>query len=88
MHLKVKIVVSSWFKRYTDGLSSLELELNSGETAWKAVCMVGIPRNEIGFITVDTADEDGSTVRSKKIDDSYVAVDNDVLRVYPVIIGG
>ena len=96
MHVKVKIEVTSWFKRYTGGLSSLELELGNGETAWQAVCMAGIPYDEIGFITLDTTDENGNTetseygntLTSKKIDDSYVAMDNDVLRVYPMIIGG
>lgn len=83
--VKATIIVSSWFKRYTGGLSSLEQELLEGETAWQAVCRAGIPAGDIGFVTVDGAGEDG---RAKRVDDAYRAADGDVLRVYPLIIGG
>ena len=83
--MKVTIGVSSWFKRYTCGLSSLEQELYEGETAWEAVCRAGIPRDEIGFIMVST---EGQTGGAKRADETYLAADGDVLKVYPLIIGG
>lgn len=55
----ITIGVSSWFKRYTGGLSSLEQELHEGETAWEAVVRAGIPREEIGFITVRAEGQTG-----------------------------
>lgn len=99
------IGVSSWFKRYTDGLSCLEQDINDDETAWEAVCRTGIPRDEIGFITVCSKGQSGGesshkvTVKvqggcegqpclEKKVDETYVVVEGDVLKVYPVIIGG
>lgn len=83
--MKVNIIVSSWFKRYTGGVSHLEQELLEGETAWQAVCRAGIPAADIGFMTVAGAGEAGSAMR---VDETYRAADGDVLRVYPFIIGG
>lgn len=104
--VKVTIIVSSWFKRYTDGLTSLEQNLNAGETAWEAVRRADIPSDEIGFITVCSKGQTGDGSRQtdgtkdpvgcgrgqpgteKKVDESYVAADGDILKVYPMIIGG
>lgn len=83
--VRVTISVTSWFKRYTNGLSCLELDLNSETTALEAVCKAGIPYDEIGFITLC------SKVKAsieEKVDESYVAADGDFLKVYPLIIGG
>ena len=84
--MKITIGVSSWFKRYTGGLSSLEQELHEGESAWEAVVRAGIPMDEIGFITVSAERQQPDV--EKKVDDSYVVAGGDALKVYPMIIGG
>lgn len=89
--MKVRIIASSWFKRYTGGLSSLEVELPEGGTAWQAVCRAGIPHEQIGFIAVQTAaaaESDQNNAKVTRVDEAYMAADGDVIRVYPTIIGG
>jgi len=103
--MKVTINVSSWFKRYTGGLSCIEKEISDNETALEAVCSTGIPQDEIGFITVCSKGQtngerphiadaevqcgyENHACVEKKVDETYVVAEGDVLRVYPFIIGG
>lgn len=83
--MKVSIIVSSWFKRYTGGHSQLEIEVNQGETAYNVACAAGIPKIEIGFVSVDGKEKSGS---AKRVDENYVVSEGSVIRVYPLIISG
>lgn len=83
--MRVSIIVSGWFKRYTGGSSHLEIEVNEGETAYNAVCAAGIPASEIGFVSVEGIEKAGT---DKRVDENYVVSEGSVLRVYPLIIGG
>lgn len=89
--MKVSIKVSGWLKKFTGGLSSLELDLPEGVTAMEAVCRAGIPREQIGFIAVETAaaSEDGAgSAKTFRADESYMAAEGDIIRPYPPIMGG
>ncbi|MCX7923727.1 MAG: hypothetical protein N3B21_17220 [Clostridia bacterium] len=80
--MKVYIEVTTWFKRFTGGNASLELEISEGTPVVEAVSSAGIPKEEIGFITVIKDNE------NKIVDDQYILTDGDRLKVYPAIIGG
>jgi len=89
--VNVTIGVTSWFRRYTGGLSILELQFEGGETAGQIIQKAGIPTEEIGFITVSVKDprQDSSfAVLEKRVGEEYEVADGDILKVYPMIIGG
>lgn len=83
--MQVTIKVSSWFKRYTDGKFQLEIEIEEGATVCDAVCRAGIPRSEIGFVSVEDSQKDRM---EKRVDDNYKATEGCVIYVFPYIIGG
>ena len=81
--MKVHIKVASWFKRYTDDKTEIELEIAEGAPAFDAACACGIPREEIGFITVISSDGTSMLVK-----EDYLLAEGDSLKVYPMVIGG
>jgi hypothetical protein len=74
----VYLELSGWFKRYTDGHTRLEITIKPGTTALQAITLSGIPVSEVGLITVADV----------KVTHDHLLNDGEVLRVYPVIIGG
>lgn len=76
--MKVRLEISSWFKRYTGGELAMEVELSPGAAVLHAVRMAGIPEEEVGFAVVNDV----------KVEMNHPLKDGDALKVYPVIIGG
>jgi molybdopterin converting factor small subunit len=76
--MKITVEVSSWFKKYTDGRPSVEIEAKNGITAAAAAVAAGVPAEEVGFVS-------RSGVR---IDTDSVLKDGDVIKIFPFIIGG
>ncbi|MCX7708336.1 MAG: MoaD/ThiS family protein [Clostridia bacterium] len=76
--MRIQISVTSWFKRFTDGIAEMEIEVSDGAAAVEAVLKTGIPLKEIGFVTVN----------DMKVDMDHLLHEGDRLRAYPTIIGG
>lgn len=76
--MKVTVLVSGWFKRYTGGEEQLKLDVEPGTKAYDAASIAGIPRGEIGFVAVNGV----------KAGEEYVLNDNDTIKAFPLIIGG
>lgn len=83
--LRVCFEFSEWFKQFTGGKLKIDLEVKQGTIAIEALKSIGIPENEVGFITL--ANESG--VNEKRVtSNEYVLRDGDKLKVYTYIIGG
>ena len=74
----IYISFSEWFKRFTGGAGEMELNLSTGSAAIDAALAAGIPKSEVGFITVNDT----------KVDEGFILTEGDKLRVYPLMIGG
>jgi len=74
----VYLELSGWFKRYTDGKTRLEIEIKPGTTSMQAITLSGIPETEVGLITVADV----------KVVHDHILSHGDIIRAYPVIIGG
>jgi len=76
--MKVYLEVGSFLNRYTSGQTSLEIDISGDKTATEVVLSAGVPEDEIGFIAVN----------GQKVDSDYILKENDIIRVYPLIVGG
>lgn len=76
--MKIYVEVTDFLVRYTDQKSEFELNLPQGTTAIEAVLSTKIPQSEVGFIILN----------GSKVNDDYILVDNDKIKVYHMIIGG
>ncbi|HHW01123.1 MAG TPA: hypothetical protein GXX36_16430 [Clostridiaceae bacterium] len=76
--MKVYLEVGSFLKRFTSEQTNLEINISGDKTAAEVVLSAGVPEEEIGFITVN----------GQKVDSDYVLKENDIIRVYPIIVGG
>ena len=76
--MKVKLLLTSWFKRYSDGKDFLEVEVPAGSSVEEVLKKSGIPLDEIGFVH-----SDGKMKRM-----SEIAGDSEELKVFTKIIGG
>lgn len=74
----VYLELSGWFKRYTNGRTRLELDILPGTTVIQAITSSGIPEAEVGLITVFNV----------KVAQDHMLSHEDIIRVYPVVIGG
>jgi putative ubiquitin-RnfH superfamily antitoxin RatB of RatAB toxin-antitoxin module len=74
----VYLELSGWFKRYTNGRTRLEIDISPGTTAIQAITLSGIPEAEVGLITVF----------DEKVAQDHMLSHKDIIRVYPVVIGG
>ncbi|MFZ5986226.1 MAG: hypothetical protein ACOYWZ_03750 [Bacillota bacterium] len=83
--MRVIIEVTGWYKRFTGGNGSIELVVKEGTRAVDAVIMTGIPREEIGFITLENDNIKGQT---RLVNEDIILSEGDRLRVYPLLIGG
>jgi len=76
--MRIYLEVGSFLKRYTSEQESLEINISGEKTAAEVVHSAGVPEEEIGFIAVN----------GQKVDSDYVLKENDIIRVYPLIVGG
>jgi hypothetical protein len=84
-HMTVNIELTNWYKRFTGGKGSMELLIPQGTKVIDAVLKTGIPKEEIGFITIE--DMESSNGR-KLVNEDMVLSEGDRLKVYPLLIGG
>lgn len=83
--MKVYIEVTDWYKRFTGGKRSMEIEVVVGAKALEAVLHTGIPRDEVGFITLDNGSQEG---QCKLVNEDTILSEGDRLKVYPLLVGG
>jgi len=76
--MTVYLELSSCFKRYTSGRIRLEIDVNSGACVLDAISLSGIPVEEVGL----------TTVANEKVTHDYILNHKDIIKLYPVIIGG
>lgn len=81
--MKIYVEVAEWFKRFTGGNGRMEIGYNQGISALEAVVSCGIPKDEIGFISIIKSNNENMI-----ISEEYLLNEGDVLKVYPQIIGG
>ena len=74
----VYLELSGWFKRYTAGNTRLEIDIMPGTTAIQAITSTGIPESEVGLVTVSDI----------KVAHDHILSHGEIIRVYPIIIGG
>ena len=76
--MKVKLLLTSWFKRYVDGKDFLMVEVPEGSCTEDVLRKSGIPFDEIGFVHLN-----GKLKRM-----SETVHDSEELKVFTRIIGG
>ena len=76
--MKVRLLLTSWFKRYGDGKDFLEMEVPEGSSVEDILRKSGIPFDEIGFV------HSGGKLKHM----SETVVDSEDLKVFTRIIGG
>lgn len=75
--MKVKVQVSSYFKKYIDN-TELEIEVSDSSNAEELIRLLGIPLEQVGFVTVN----------NQKADMNMKLTDGQKIGIYPYIIGG
>lgn len=83
--IDVKINLTSWFKKYTDGIHELQMEVELGTTAAQIILKLGIPEKDIGSIIVTN---DIEPELKKKVEFNYKMKNGDHILVIPPILGG
>ena len=93
--IAVKVKVSSWFKKYTDGVYAFCMELEVGSKAGDLIKKLGIPENEIGSIIVTNGDQlsekrrvDDELSEKRRVDFEYEIRNGDQILIIPPILGG
>ncbi len=76
--MKVRLLLTSWFKRYGDGKDFLEMEVQEGSSVEDVLKKSGIPFDEIGFVHS----------RGELKPMSEIVTDSEELKVFTRIIGG
>ena len=75
--MKITLETTSWAARYVDE-RSVTLEMPEGAVVADAIAASGIPADEAGIAVID----------GKAAARGHRLADGDVVRVYPVIVGG
>jgi len=75
--MKIIIETGEWAGRYIGDKTDV-LHLDEGSSAADAIAALGIPPEEAGMVAVG----------GKAVSKGYVLSEGDVLKIYPVIIGG
>lgn len=83
--MRVIIEVTGWYKKFTQGKDVVELSVDEGTRAFDAVAMTGIPKEEIGFITLQN---DRTMGEPSLVKEDIILSSEDRLKVYPLMIGG
>lgn len=76
--INITFEFSSFFSRYLEGKTRLQIEIEPGFDTLHILSDLGIPQSEIGLVTNF----------EEKVSHDYIPKDGDILRVYPTIIGG
>lgn len=76
--MKVRLLLTSWFKRYGDGKDFLEIEVQEGSSVEDVLKKSGIPFDEVGFV------HSGDKLKHM----SEIVADSEELKVFTRIIGG
>ena len=76
--MKLRLLLTSWFKRYGEGKDFLEMEVQEGSSVEDVVKKSGIPFDEIGFV------HSGGSLKHM----SEIVADSEELKVFTRIIGG
>ena len=76
--MEVKMHVTSWFYRYTNGEKDISIAVNEGTNLLTALDLAGIPADEVGFVIIDDKIRD---LRS-------IVNENETVNVFQPIIGG
>ena len=83
--MQVSIKVTGWYRRYTSGVTELDVQIKEGEPIGAILCRIGIPEDEIGFITSDQSFSGG---RFQVVEKSHILVEGEHIKVFPLILGG
>ena len=83
--IAVNVKVSSWFKKYTDGVYAFCMEIEVGSKAGDLIKKLGIPENEIGSIIVTNGDQ---LSEKRRVDFEYEIRNGDQILIIPPILGG
>ena len=76
--MKVRLLLTSWFKRDGDGKDFLEIEVQEGSSVEDVLKKSGIPFDEVGFV------HSGGKLKHM----SEIVADSEELKVFTRIIGG
>ena len=76
--MKVKLLLTSWFKRYADGKDFLEVEVPEGSSVEDVLKKSGLPFDDIGLLNLD----------GKLTHMCEIVGDSEELKVFTRIIGG
>ena len=94
--IAVNVKVSSWFKKYTDGVYAFCMEIEVGSKAGDLIKKLGIPESEIGSIIVTNEGQlsekrrvdDGQLSEKRRVDFEYEIRNGDQILIIPPILGG
>ena len=94
--ISVDVKVSSWYKKYTDGVYEFCLKFEKDIKARDLIKNLGIPENEIGSIIVTNGDQlsekrrvdDNQLSERKRVDFEYEIRNGDQILIIPPILGG
>lgn len=76
--MKVKLILTSWFKRYSDGAGEIMIEVPEKSTVKDVLNKTKIPLEEIGFVHLDG--------KIKRMDE--MVNNREELKIYTKIVGG
>ena len=83
--IDVEINLTSWFKKYTNGIHELKMEVENGTTVEQIILKLGIPEKDIGSIIVTN---DIAPELKNKVELNYEMKNGDHVLVIPPILGG
>jgi len=81
----VKVTVTSWFKRYTKGITEISIELETGAKMGEVLKGLGIPAGEVGSIMIEKKE---TPVEKTRVDEDYTLNQGDHVLLIPHILGG
>lgn len=76
--MQISVELSAWLKRYTDGKSTMTVELPEGATIQDLIQSLAIPVEEVGF----------AVVNDQRKDFDYVIMPQDKISLYQYILAG
>lgn len=82
--IKIKVEVTSWFKKYTKNLTALSFELEKGVNVAGVLKNIEIPIGEVGSVMLE---KEGSGEKIR-IDEAYILEEGDRILLIPHILGG
>ena len=93
--ISVDVKVSSWYKKYTDGVYEFCLKFEKDIKARDLIKNLGIPEKEIGSIIVTNGDQlsekrmvNEELSEKRRVDFEYEIRNGDQILIIPPILGG